>query len=101
MDYDAINGIRWWNALDQLDRAYWCGRARSSRPYDAYRVYKAAGRPTVNDDIAIGQPVQLTLPVDLRQTALPIGDCSKSEQSETDGPSSTVSFSQVRENSSR
>jgi len=98
---DAINGIKWWNSLDRFDRAYWCGRANSARPCDAYEAYKAAGCVSVNDDIANGQPLQRELPADLRQTCLPFGDCSQNDQKQTGGPSSTVSFSQVRENSPR
>ena len=98
---DAIQGIKWWNSLDRLDRAYWCGRAHSARPCDAYEAFKAAGRPSVNDDITHGQPLQMELPVDLRQTTLPFGDCSQNDHNGTDGPSSTVRNSQVREKSPR
>lgn len=32
-------GMRWWNSLTRIDRAWWCGAANSARPADAFAAY--------------------------------------------------------------
>lgn len=36
---DGEAGMRWWDALTELQRAYWLGAAGSARPVDAWRAY--------------------------------------------------------------
>ena len=116
---NTTDGLAWWDRLDRIDRAYWRACARSSSIADAYDTYKRAGRPaesipslrqqprdprwTAALNWLDGRPAttpqsgQMTLPIDARQQSLPLDSCSQIEQNGTGGPSSTVSFSQVRE----
>lgn len=44
---DAETGMRWWNSIREYERALWLTRAGSSRPVDAWNLFKAlrdAGR---------------------------------------------------------
>lgn len=68
-------GIIWWNGLTAVDRAWWLGRANSERPVDAWTAFKASSG---------------TGGCCLRSVTGIVANL-------TDGPSSTVSFSQVRE----
>ena len=44
MDQFAIDGMAWWNALDEKTRRYWMDMANSASPADAYRAYLAYQR---------------------------------------------------------
>ena len=37
---DDIRGMRWWNALTEIDRLFWLQKADSARPADAWTAFK-------------------------------------------------------------
>lgn len=39
---DDIRGMKWWNSQPESERRYWLNVAKSARPVDAWRAYKAA-----------------------------------------------------------
>lgn len=42
MTHDEIDGMAWWNALDQEDRRFWMAAACSSVPAEAWAYFKRA-----------------------------------------------------------
>jgi len=39
---EPTEGVTWWNAMSEKDRAYWLLKAASARPADAYHAFLLA-----------------------------------------------------------